>query len=61
MLEYFGSELFVTEIARSAMTTETMHEFLTLLRYLRNYGRQMRKEGLGGRRISASGLSLHQR
>ncbi len=53
MLEYFGSELFVTEIARSAMTTETMHEFLTLLRYLRNYGRQMRKERLGGRRISA--------
>ena len=35
------------------MVTETMHEFLALLRYLRNYGRQMRKEGLGGRRISA--------
>jgi len=53
MLQYFGSEIFVTEIAGDSMPTETMHKLLTLLRYLRRYGRQMRKEGLGGRRISA--------
>lgn len=35
------------------MATETMHKLLTLLRYLRHYGRQIHEEGLGGRRISA--------
>ena len=33
--------------------TETMHEFLTLLRRLRRYGRSMREVGLGGRKVSA--------
>ena len=33
--------------------TETMHEFLTLLRRLRRHGRKMREAGLGGRKVSA--------
>jgi len=53
MLKYFGSEIFVTEIVRGSMSTETMHKLLKLLRYVRHYGRKVHKEGLGGRRISA--------
>jgi DNA-binding MarR family transcriptional regulator len=34
------------------MFTETMHQFLTLYRYLRSYARQMHGEGLSGRKIS---------
>lgn len=33
--------------------TETIHQFLTLLRRLRRYGRSMRQVGLGGRKVSA--------
>jgi len=33
--------------------TETIHEFLTLLRTLRRQGRKMREAGLGGRKVSA--------
>ena len=33
--------------------TETIHEFLALLRRLRRYGRSMREVGLGGRKVSA--------
>ena len=35
------------------MAAETIHKLLTLLRYLRHYGRHLHKAGLGGRRISA--------
>lgn len=32
---------------------ETIHAFLTVYRYLRQYSRQMQEEGLSGRRIAA--------
>lgn len=35
-----------------ALFTETMHRFLTVYRYMRQYGRQLQSEGLSGREVS---------
>ncbi|HEY3289222.1 MAG TPA: MarR family transcriptional regulator [Anaerolineae bacterium] len=35
-----------------ALFTETMHRFLTVYRYMRQYGRQLQTQGLSGREVS---------
>jgi DNA-binding MarR family transcriptional regulator len=37
----------------TSLYIDTIHKFLTLQRYLRCYSRQVREEGIGGRKISA--------
>jgi DNA-binding MarR family transcriptional regulator len=38
--------------AYEGLYRETIHEFLSLYRYVRHYGRQMHQEGISGRKIS---------
>ena len=39
--------------ANETLYTETVHQFLTVYRYLRRYARQMHAEGVSGRKLAA--------